>query len=108
MPFDRAPSPDRPWALSADRRSILILHPLIPVDPPRRMLDLDARLQLVLPETPRATCGLHHLRIWRAGEPQPPHPCWQWDGDELAPTLHPSIQCLVSGWHGWLRRGRLI
>lgn len=109
MAFERPPTDERPWVFADGCRSILIRHRLMPVDPPRRMLDLDASLRLVLPETPRATCGVHHLRIVREGDPVSweMRPYWVWDGDEDAPTLSPSIKCLASGWHGFLRRGRL-
>lgn len=52
----------------------------------------------------RCPCGcgeLAHIGIGDAG--------WSWDGDESAPTLHPSLNnpdgC---GWHGWLRGGRWV
>jgi hypothetical protein len=31
-------------------------------------------------------------------------PSWQWDGNEDAPTLSPSVHH-VGHWHGWLRNG---
>lgn len=31
---------------------------------------------------------------------------WEWDGNESAPTLTPSINS-VGTWHGWVRAGRL-
>jgi hypothetical protein len=30
---------------------------------------------------------------------------WEWDGNETAPTLTPSINS-VGTWHGWVRAGR--
>jgi hypothetical protein len=31
---------------------------------------------------------------------------WQWDGNEEAPTLSPSINCVGGcGWHGWIQNG---
>ena len=44
------------------------------------------------------------------------HPVWQWDGNQEAPTISPSILiCVGDGfggrkelWHGWLRNGELI
>ena len=32
---------------------------------------------------------------------------WQWDGNEDAPTLTPSLH-LVDTWHGWMRNGELV
>lgn len=32
---------------------------------------------------------------------------WAWDGNESAPTLSPSIQCVKCGWHGHIVAGRL-
>lgn len=32
-------------------------------------------------------------------------PKWNWDGDEDAPTLSPSLHNLNCGWHGFLRNG---
>lgn len=32
---------------------------------------------------------------------------WQWDGNEDAPTLTPSLH-LVGTWHGWMRNGELV
>ena len=32
---------------------------------------------------------------------------WGWDGNEDAPTLKPSIQC-IGHWHGWVRDGILV
>lgn len=31
---------------------------------------------------------------------------WQWDGNEDAPTLTPSVHH-VGAWHGWIRAGRM-
>lgn len=42
------------------------------------------------------------LRPVVSGEPRP---SWQWDGNETAPTLDPSIHHLGC-WHGWLRAGQ--
>jgi hypothetical protein len=32
---------------------------------------------------------------------------WQWDGNEDAPTITPSIN-VIGQWHGWMRNGELI
>lgn len=32
---------------------------------------------------------------------------WTWDGNRESPTLEPSILDLVTGWHGYLRAGKL-
>jgi len=41
-----------------------------------------------------------------------PGPVWQWDGNEAAPTITPSIHRMPSwnkpGWHGWMRQGELV
>ena len=31
---------------------------------------------------------------------------WEWDGNEAAPTLMPSVHS-IGTWHGWVRAGRL-
>jgi Family of unknown function (DUF6527) len=37
---------------------------------------------------------------------------WDWDGNEIAPTLGPSILCDAKkggcGWHGYIRGGRIV
>lgn len=36
-------------------------------------------------------------------------PQWQWDGNPVAPTLSPSINCAGHcGWHGYIRKGRCV
>jgi hypothetical protein len=32
---------------------------------------------------------------------------WQWDGNREAPTLSPSIDCQICGWHGFIVAGTL-
>jgi len=32
---------------------------------------------------------------------------WQWDGNEDAPTITPSIHVLEH-WHGWMKNGELV
>lgn len=32
-------------------------------------------------------------------------PTWDWDGNEAAPTLSPSINCGDCGWHGHIITG---
>jgi hypothetical protein len=32
---------------------------------------------------------------------------WEWDGNELQPTLTPSINS-IGVWHGWVRAGRMV
>lgn len=37
-----------------------------------------------------------------------PSPSWEWDGNEAAPTLKPSVHIIPDGkthWHGWLTGG---
>lgn len=45
------------------------------------------------------------LRIEKGREGGPR--VWGWDGNEEAPTLAPSILDNSTGWHGYLRNGRL-
>lgn len=38
-------------------------------------------------------------------------PTWEWDGNEQAPTLSPSINCNGNGgcgWHGHMKAGKLV
>ena len=54
--------------------------------------------------------SVHTLRIYQEGDPIPPKPSWQWDGNEDTPTLTPSIACgMPKGcdWHGYMTAGRL-
>ena len=54
--------------------------------------------------------SLHVLRVKGPGDPEPPSPYWDWDGNEDQPTLAPSIGCGMprnSDWHGYLKAGRL-
>jgi hypothetical protein len=32
---------------------------------------------------------------------------WSWDGDEVKPTLNPSLHA-VGMWHGWVKNGKLV
>lgn len=53
-------------------------------------------------------CGrLGALRFRTAPDAQ--SPSWEWDGDELAPTLKPSVHSRIDrggcGWHGYLTAG---
>jgi Family of unknown function (DUF6527) len=34
-----------------------------------------------------------------------PGACWQWNGNDLSPTLTPSVKQRGCGWHGWLTNG---
>lgn len=34
-------------------------------------------------------------------------PIWSWDGNREAPTITPSILNLSTGWHGFMRAGKL-
>ena len=34
-------------------------------------------------------------------------PMWKWDGDKVAPTFNPSINC-QNCWHGHIRKGRCV
>ena len=108
MSYCQTPTPDRPWALSRDREHMMVLHPPRPLSPPQRCLAIEPSSGVViLPDKPRDTCGWHKLRIYRRGQRKPDGAAWLWDGNVHAPTLHPSIQCLISGWHGFLRSGRM-
>jgi len=48
--------------------------------------------------------GLICLPI-KVGEKVTEH--WQWDGNEDAPTIMPSIHVLEH-WHGWMKNGELV
>ncbi len=53
---------------------------------------------------PNGNFGVIYLR------PIPPsmntNPSWEWDGNETAPTLTPSVH-LPGSWHGWFTAGRM-
>ena len=34
-----------------------------------------------------------------------PGPCWKWNGNDLSPSLTPSVKQINCGWHGWLKDG---
>ena len=58
------------------------------------------------------------LRVYRKGEPRPHNDgraSWEWDGDEEAPTLSPSVGVRRDPhepgrwrYHGWVRNGELV
>lgn len=54
---------------------------------------------------PEGSVGFVRLRPLPADEE--PHPSWDWDGNEDAPTLKPSVH-YVWRWHGWFRAGRMV
>lgn len=33
---------------------------------------------------------------------------WGWDGNRVAPTFTPSINCGGCGWHGYIEKGRCV
>ena len=82
--YTHTPNSAAPFAFNASYSHIAILHPTPPGEPP----------------------GLHVITVHRAGYPPREQPSWEWDGDPGFPTLHPSIRCTLTGWHGYLRRGR--
>lgn len=50
-------------------------------------------------------CGsLGHLPIYREGDSKPAPNAWLWDGNEVTPTLSPSIR-QIGHWHGFLQQG---
>lgn len=56
-------------------------------------------------------CGMEgYLPIRAQGSPRTEAPEWEWDGNELAPTLYPSVynSGLPCQWHGWLRAGQWV
>lgn len=50
-------------------------------------------------------CGAYCAIRVRAGRKPEASPSWTYNGKPLAPTLHPSVNRLDCGWHGWLRDG---
>lgn len=52
-------------------------------------------------------CGCGHLARIDVGEEHKPvtSPSWNWNGNASSPTLKPSIDQKVCGWHGWLTDG---
>lgn len=32
---------------------------------------------------------------------------WKWNGDLAAPTITPSIDCTLCGWHGFITNGEI-
>lgn len=62
-------------------------------------------------DPPERSHAWSSLRVYREGEPVPPAPAWQWDGNEDQPTLNPSISTMrIPGkvaWHGYLKAGKL-
>jgi hypothetical protein len=53
-------------------------------------------------------CGCDMLARITVGyrfKPQTAVASWWWDGSRAAPTLRPSVNQQLCGWHGWLRDG---
>lgn len=51
-------------------------------------------------------CGIEGALTFRKGVNEDKHPAWDWDGNQAAPTLSPSIRRTVGcRWHGHLRKG---
>ena len=84
--FNRTPTDDQPWAFNPDRTLMAIRHPPVPGQP----------------QYP----GIHVIEITR-GDARPAELIWNWDGNEAAPTVRPSIRCAITGWHGYLTAGRM-
>jgi hypothetical protein len=56
-------------------------------------------------------CGMEgYLPIRAEGTARSQSPEWEWDGNETAPTLNPSVynSGLPCKWHGWLRAGQWV
>ena len=49
--------------------------------------------------------GIHVIEITR-GKARPKELVWNWDGDVDAPTVRPSIRCKITGFHGYLTKGK--
>lgn len=71
-------------------------------------------LWILMPYVPRYDGHPWHclpVALKGAAQPDPERrACWEWDGNEKRPTLHPSIACGEAedrDWHGFLRAGRL-
>jgi Family of unknown function (DUF6527) len=56
------------------------------------------------PNRPKHPCGV--AVEWNGSSPRK---VWNWDGNEAAPTLSPSVHCVGvgCGWHGFIRNGML-
>ena len=64
-------------------------------------------LIVTLPAGPGAVIA--HLPVRMTGEAAAAPVSWEWDGNEDAPTLSPSVwHDKPSGWHGWIRGGELV
>jgi hypothetical protein len=66
---------------------------------------LRKRLYFGCPRRPGTECSVL-LKPWPISAPT-----WDWDGNEEAPTLLPSINCNGTGgcgWHGFIKAGKLI
>lgn len=55
-------------------------------------------------------CGCGNVGWLAFDDGENPHPCWKFDGNLDAPTLHPSVfnSGLPCKWHGWLRAGQWV
>lgn len=82
--FDRLPDADVPFVLNHGQTRMLILHP-----------------------TSGGAPGLHAIAVHLKGTPPRETPSWEWDGNDGAPSLKQSIRCTITGWHGFLRAGRM-
>lgn len=90
--FDATPTEVKPWELSHDRRRVYIRHPPGPKTP--------------------GVAGFHKLHIHLPNQTPMAEKSWIWNGDTSAPSLigpgAGSILCIHSGWHGYLRAGRMV
>lgn len=77
--------------MSADQRAIRIEH----YDERR------SRCFFPCPRRPGTECHVL-LKPWPINAPT-----WDWDKNESAPTLSPSIDCSDCGWHGHIVKGAL-
>jgi hypothetical protein len=68
--------------------------------------DGQLRLEYCCPRTGKACGG---IIIGKGFKPARGAPSWQWDGNVLAPSLTPSINCQGGcGWHGYLTEGEWV
>jgi hypothetical protein len=69
---------------------------------------------------PRGHGECNYLRIKGGPADDGKHPVWKWNGDRVAPTITPSINCLAHkpddpsvkyagcGWHGYITNGHTV
>lgn len=53
-------------------------------------------------------CALPLRPVPQADQPINGGHHWDWDGNEDAPTLTPSLSAGRRGWHGWIRAGHMV